>query len=425
MCKRTNNRILLYSSVVALSLAACAKKSSTEESASTSVALAALPKATAPVVGNSGSALGVESFAATTGIALKASGVAANWTSKSREACEVAQATREIFSEAMSPDKIGCYMGAVLKNNKFSGANVLSGDYVYFKLQNMGEGGGGGGVEPRVKMKAVLTNGVVTTFEMFSCFSASGSTPIQSEYLSVVNSDSDVTLTSKYIGSESGNSYGSSISAVGEINSSGQWLSKTINAQKFWNGGSNGAFYQVGSFTQYANYLLFSLSSYGAFGPTGANRYYFSAAMYGASQILNSSTPKDLALGDMSVKYAIDSCQDTNSSGGCNAGDSRFNTSATVSVDGDLLTRLGTASNGTYYATANAGSTPSVTTSVSVSFAAAETWDCTTSGTWGTVDLTDMANASSALGIDMAACDSAYSYRQDDGSNGYACGAAN
>ncbi|MBL7687040.1 MAG: hypothetical protein JNJ49_03325, partial [Bdellovibrionaceae bacterium] len=81
--------------------------------------------------------------------------------------------------------------------------------------------------------------------------------------------------------------------------------------------------------------------------------------------------------------------------------------------------------NSAYYTEANAGSLPSSTPTVTVTFDTAEQWNCSLPSEYMTVDLSNMADTSTALGAAMAACDDALSYRNDTGAtDGYPCGDA-
>lgn len=401
-------------------LSACGGGGDSGSSASTTTGtLAALPKATGPVSGSSSSSIG---SLATTGLALKSWGSSALWnsSSKSRAMCETGLLVRDALSEAMSPDKIACYLGAIQKSGGFS-SDIATGSYVYVKLQNMP---GDASNQPRIKMKIVKSGGAITGFEMFSCFAANGAT--QSEYFNQTISSGSVSMISKNIGSDSGNTYGSKCSVSGTVDSSYAWTSKSLSVERLWDGtaNSNGSFSQAATITQRASSLIVNGYQKGTFG-NGATANIFTNKFYTVAQLLNASTPKNLALGDGSGKYSMDWCIDSNSNGNCTGEGTAFAASGTDAWTGDDRLKMGTPSSSTYYTEANAGSLPSSTPTVSVTFDTAEQWNCSLPSEYMTVDLSNMADTSTALGAAMAACDDALSYRNDTGAtDGYPCGDA-
>lgn len=383
-----------------------------------------LPKATSEVVsGGAGASLG--SLEAVTGLALKSWGKSSQWTGKSRAMCETGQNIKDGLQEAMQPDKILCYVGAIQKAGGFGSTTIDDGEYVHFKLTNMPDAGA---FEPRIKMKIVKSGGAITTFEMFSCFTSDGGGGVQqSEYLNQTISGGEASITSKYVGSEGGNSFGSQATVTGTVNSSYEWLSKEISLQRFFDGSANsfGQFGQKYTITQAASNMILDGYSTGTFG-SGASTNRFTNIFYSSIQTLNASTPKDMALGDGSSKFNFDWCIDTDADGSCadEAGGNRFSGASTESWDGDTLSNLGDASAGDFFSDVNSATLASNDGIPSVSFGASETWDCAASS-FVSVDLTDMEDATSSLGAAFAACDAKFDFREDDDAgDGYACGGA-
>lgn len=421
-----------------LALAGCSSDSSTSsDSASSTGSISSVPKATGPVNGTGASALeaasamqsglsssSVHAAAATTGVKLTAWNKSSRWTSStSRAMCETGSLMRDAFDGAMQPDKIACYVGAIQSAGLFGSTTVDSGEYIYFKLKNLPDSAS---YQPRIKMKIVKTSGAITTFEMFSCFDNSTGTT-QTEYLNSVISDGSVAITAKNIGSQGTSSWGSSTSVSGAVDSSYNWNSKSITVSRSYSDTANSAtFSQNAEITQKTSNFVLSGYNKGSWG-TGVNKQIWTNAFYTVIQGLNMTTPKAVALGDGSGKYSMNYCLNPQGGGGtsCNGSETtKFSGTGLDSWDGDTYAKLGTASSGAYYSTANAGSVPSSTPDVSVSFGTGQTWDCTASS-FVEVDLSNFANTSTTLGAAISSCDAKYSFQNDnDATDGYACGSA-
>ena len=424
----------LISAFSLCALVACnqSSTSTSDTSSSSTGTISSLPKATGPVDGSSASAFeainglsmsDVTTSAATTGVALKSWNNSSLWgATKSRAMCETGSLLQDAFDGAMSPDKIACYVGAVQAANKFSGQTIDDGNYVYFKLVNLPSAGG---YQPRIKMKIVKSGGAITTFEMFSCFDNSTGTT-QTEYLSSTISNGSVSLTSKNIGGSGTQSYGSSTSVSGTVDSSYKWNSKTITVDRFFTDtGNSGSFSQNATVTQLTSSFRLSGYNKGSWG-SGASKQVWTNKFYIAVQGLNMSTPKSVSLGDGSASYAMDFCQNPQGGGGtsCTGAEAtKFSATAVDSWLGDTRAKLTPATGGDYYSIANSGSVPSSTPTVSVSFTGAQTWDCTNSS-FISVDMSDFNNTSTTLGAAIATCDAKYSFNKDGGSSGYYCDAA-
>lgn len=422
-------------SAATLSLISCSEDTKSSTASGVSLAsISAVPKATGPVNGTGASALevaekvsskssAVSAFAATTGQALKSWNNSSLWTSaKSRAMCETGSLMQDAMDGAMSPDKIACYVGAIQTAGKFGALTIDDGNYVYFKLTNLPSSAS---YQPRIKMKIVKTAGAITTFEMFSCFDNSTGTT-QTEYLSSVISNGSATLTSKNIGSSGTSSWGASTSVTGALDSSYNWNSKQIVVNRTYGDTAYSATYsQNATITQRTSSFLLSGYNKGSWG-TGVNKQLWTNKFYVGVQGLNMSTPKNIALGDGTAKFGMDYCVNPQGGGGtsCNGSEgTKFNSSGTDSWTGDTRVKLTTASDGDYYATASAGSLPSSTPNVSVSFGTGETWDCTASS-FTSLDLSDFATTTTALGAAIADCDAKYSFNKDGGGSGYVCGSA-
>lgn len=411
----------LLAAMACLTMLACSDDNTDDEtSSSTTSQVSGLPKATDAVSSSSSSGFSekVGSLAATTGLALASWEDATKWTAtESRAMCETGLGVKDALSEAMSPDKILCYVGSIIGANKVSGTLVET-NYNYMRLTNFPENSMS--MTPLIKMKIVRTAGAITTFEMFSCFGGTDVSPVQTEYFIQSISDGTSSLSSIYAGSEGGNSYGSRASVSGTVDASYAWLSKTMNISRFWNGGSGGNFGQKVTITQNAGNFLVDGYSTGSWGTNiFTNRYYTSI------QLLNASTPKAIALGDGSSKYEVDWCNDSNSNSSCadETGGNRF-TSGQVYASwlGDTRQNLGTASDGDYYTDVSSATLRTNDGIPTVAFTSGETWDCTlpSGSSWVDADLADMMTTGTTLGNAFAACDNKYQFANNS-SDGYVC----
>lgn len=413
----------LKSTIALLSLSifiwGCSDDTGSESSASSTGDISGLPKATAPVSSSSSSSM--SSLAASTGLALKNWEDSTKWTSsESRAMCETGLVVKDAIKEAMNPDKILCYIGSVSKAGKFSGTLKTDGTYNYFKLTNMP---GLGSFEPKIKVKIVKTGSSITQFEMFSCFSGTNASPVQTEYINQSISQGSASITTIYAGSESGNTYGSKTSVTGTVDANYNWLTKSLTIDRAWDGtangyGSNGQSVEI---SQEADYLTISGYNKGTF-----QRDMFDNAFYTAIQLLNASTPKNLALGDGSAKYNFSYKYDSDDDGDWadESGGNVFTDSGTASWNGDTRQNIGTASDGDYYSLVNSESAPAVGSIPTVTFDSSsnQDWDCAApSGeSFAEADLADSETASTTLGTLMAACESSYGFNQEN-SDGYVC----
>jgi hypothetical protein len=350
---------------IGLVLGACSKKSSDDAASSSVNEFSSLAEVTGPVSGSAASSLALqnklETFAAVTGISLSSPGTFSSGTSL--QLCENVNYVKEILREAASPDKILCYMSKMKANNVIPNSLELAdGSAKYIKLVNLPSGGGGGGGSPVVKFEIVKSGSSIASFKMWSCFSSSGGSPVQSEYISETFSDLSATVISKYKGSESGASYGSSMTASGSF-SNGSWNSKNITGYRYYSNSGNSNVMTL-NMDQYSDRLNMSIAMKGRYGSgTYKNKFYSVAQLIGNSLA-------NFAIGDGSTKADMSYDSDSN-------GSAEFSNTSVVSWNGDSKANLSTASSGTYYSLANAGSVPAEPdTTQTVTFSGAESWDC-------------------------------------------------
>lgn len=410
---------ILITIPLSLALIACSSDSGSDSVSGTMISN--LPANTDPVTSNSSSGLtqkAINALAAVTGLNLSSWSDTSNWqASNSRAMCEVGQALKESLSEAMNPDKIKCYVGAIQASGGLSGINIEGGSDVYFKLTNFPENPS---MEPRIKMKITRDSlDRINHFEMWSCFDHNGSNYVQSEYaLQTIDANLAISSYSKHVGTYGSNSYGGASTVTGQLDSGFNWTSKSMTLQRY-HSGSGSSHSQSLSVTQ--NSSSFIVSGYNA-GSWGQD--IFSNSFYAAVQGLNMSSPKSIALGDGSANYNLDWCFDSDSDDDCSdeSGGNRHTSSTIDSWNGDTRENLGTASSGDYYSLVSSATVPPVSSVSAISFSGDEAWDCSAT-TFADVDLTNMENTSTALGQAFEACDNKYDF-SDDSSGGYACDAA-
>lgn len=405
-CMKRNSFFILST---ALFLTACGDDSSSTSSSSSTTSsavatdISSLPTASGEVSSTSSLTAAVTAgYAAqaaaeifplsSTGIVLKNTTTSNFSSGKSTGMCEVANSVKSVLGEATNPDQILCYVGA-MKDSGIISSGIDDGNWHYIKLSNLS--GGGTNTTPYIKMKIQKSGQVITSFTMYSCFNGTSAAPSQSEYIQQ-SFGSSASIVSKYTGSESGDSYGGSVSASGTLNSSGQWSSKTLTALSYY-ANSTSSYNTTATINQFADYLTISSSQKGTFA-SGSNTSTFSNIYYGAVQLINDSSMATLALGDGSVKYSINA----SGSGGTSWSHSA---SGSESWNGDTQTALGDATTGDYYSTVNSATLPSAPSSVQViSFSGDEVWDCSlpAGSTWSDADF----NAGgSSLSTAMTACE--------------------
>lgn len=334
----------------------------------------------------------LEPFAASTGLKLTAVSTT-SFSGKSRGLCETSRLIRDTFRDGARPDKILCYVGVLDKKGLWgSGVNVYDGANHAFSLTNNGT------EQLRFKLNIQKTNGVITSFKGFTCETQSGSMT-QDEYIgmSIANGVANITAVDTY--AASGNSNVTRATTTGNYGSSG-WTSKSLTVQNvgsFTYGGTTNSQTSSATINQGSSSITLSAWMKGNYGTQP-----YETDVYGVIQGLNMSKLTTFAIGDGSVLMT----------GSYN--NSNFASSQGASWLGDTLAAVTPASSGANYSLAAAGSIPTSSTitssSIGLSAANGETWDC--SGTT-TVDMSSLfvgATGSSPTDADMLACDAKYSF---------------
>jgi hypothetical protein len=385
-CSRISK--VLFMSMVIVGLSACSK----DDTAATTNEFSSLPEVTGPVTTNGATSIG--NLSASTGVLL---GSPSFLNTNSRPMCENVNLLKEVLREAAGPDKILCYMGAMKSSGVIPGTlDLADGEYHYIKLQNLSQGREA--TEPVVKFQIVKTDGVISSFKMYSCFGGS-TTPTQSEYISQTFVGTNATIITKNVGSQTdgadSQSYGSSMTTTGVYDSG--WSSKNITGFRYYSstGTYAGSNVTTINLDQYADQVNMAIAMKGLYGGNlFTNKFYTQAQLIG-------STLATFALGDGSSKVSMSYDEGNNSS-------VEFSDSGTIAWDGDTKDALGDATTSAYYVGANAGTIPNTPDDTQVvTFGTGETWDCALpdGASWTNADFT-VGGATVEAG--MAACEAKF-----------------
>jgi hypothetical protein len=354
-------------------------------------------------------------------------------TTKSRAACEVGSILKgSIYKNAVTPDKIKCYIGAIYDNPTESGLNAgdinTAGDYNYF---NISEGGTSQGT---VKFKIVKTAGVITQFEMFECMD--GRQSDQSSYFNATITGTDISMSLKQImsGTQSGNTWNhkNQFTVAGTLlgtNLTSKQLTN-IYTSSFSQSNSTSTSYGKAIVDEYAS--TFKLNAFmhnTGTGQWGGN--YFANAqdvtIFSVVQLLNATTGKmeTLAMGDGSAKAILSSKNKTGTSavtvsdaeacttngvGNCWVQDE----TESYGWTGDDVAGMTFDSSAYGYTEVNASSPALTQSSPTIAFDSTEAWDCSTVASGGTM-LSVTLPSSGVLTEAMAACDTQYGFGDDGG----------
>ncbi|MGZ3687678.1 MAG: hypothetical protein ACXWPM_01710 [Bdellovibrionota bacterium] len=352
--------------------------------ASGPTSLSGFPKITDPV---SASSTGVElqqsgTAKAATGVKIAtfaeafgtpSSGMVTATSAQSRAFCEAGQAVKSIFQSALQPDMMMCFMSSMEKE-KFISSSIYDGASHVITFSNMPQSLGGSGGTPKIKINVTRNGSAISAFNSFICSSSSQTS--NDNFFGATASGSNVTLTSVYVGS----GYGGRNVASGAISSSGAWTSKTITDQSTYSSGTYSDS-EYNSLVQNSSTITLSTYRTGTYGSSNT----YTNKEYAVMQVLNGGSLSTLALGDGAAKV-VDVFAGSN-----------FAT--TSSWNGDSLAVM--PSGNDYTAQVTSASVPTPQT-VSVSLAASETWDCSTSGTPVNIDMSSTAGA--ALVTDLQNC---------------------
>lgn len=362
--------------------------------------LAGLPAATGPVTASRANAL----------TEVDRSKTLSTWTTgwdgtKSGPMCQTGEMIMRLLSDASSPDKILCYVGAMEAAGYFTAS--YDGSNKYYLLSGMGPRSVGSKTRPAgdmtIKFNITKTGNSITDFKMWMCETTRGKRAInQSEYVatSLTGGVATVTSVGKFSGIDGGDSYSGSqrTVATGNFNSSGSWTSKTITNTGSFTGTFSASTYEHNqqlSLTQGTD--NFVLSGYFDGDNNGNSQ---TGQIYSKVAGVNLANLTTAALGDGSAKYSF-------TFGGGGGG----SFTDTKSWQGSDQTSLTPASDGTYYSVVSSATLPTAEAITAPDFVGSEIWNCDTTGQ--TVETIDMAAAMAAISAEIAACDTKYSFNNN------------
>ncbi|MFH0799903.1 MAG: hypothetical protein V2A66_06950 [Pseudomonadota bacterium] len=375
-------------------VAACGSSGGSGSSSSsipTISSISDLPTATSPM-SSSASAMIVKGVdkAATTGLNILTT-TADNFSDQtSIGACNTFNSLKDNILSATQADMILCFVQNMDASANFSGLtdsnghaiDIYDGAYHIFNLNFAGVPSGDGAPN-RIKMKIAKDGaGSITSFEMFMCRDKTdGSGLEQSEYTKQTIDGTSYTMRATGSYQDSGGSGFHWVNVSGTLNSSRKFISKTITVKNdgSWGGGTN-----WGEQTLVQAPASFTISGYhkGSFVDTehGMSGSYEDKG-YALGQMLGDATGlSSLAMGDGAVLYG-QSGSNTNPQGGPDQTHTQTGTDAWLG-DGALPT-----TSNDYLAGAIAGALPTAASSMTISFEASETWDCTDDVSVGIYDL--------------------------------------
>ncbi len=290
---------VLVSFVAACSGGSSSGSSSSSTTSTTFDSIGDLPKVTAPVVDAATGSVVVPTKSifktATAGIPLDGIGEAIDENS-SMAACEMANNLHEIFDASAQADLTLCYVQETFEASDQS-VDIYDGNWHVFTLQFEDETEEGGGPPDHVRMKITKSGDAITGFELYSCASNT-----KNEYISqtlTVNAGGGYDVDIAGVGTFSdGEGTGSHyVSVDGEMNSSGNFTSKTITTKfkGIWDENEN---WSEGVFGQGASSYTFSGYQKGDY--TGGS---YENAVYSEGQLINTATADigDTALGDGAI----------------------------------------------------------------------------------------------------------------------------
>ena len=369
----------------------------------TVTSISELPRATGAMAGASASESVNQSIykAATTGLILSSTVQADFTTASSRGACETFNMVKEgIFSAGMG-DQILCYVGYMDGLGQFAGeldpltgetVDVYDGNWHIFNLNVQSESEEGGAPE-LIKVQILKdAGGNITSFEMFMCSLNSESELVQTEYTKQTLTSSTLTMRSIGFFAQSGENNWHSTDVLGNLNADNVFTEKTITLANTGTRGSN-TNWQRATLTQGPGTFILSGYQSGIY-DDGEMGNTYNNQCYAEGEMVNDSTADlaVLAMGDGAVKYYsagsytyegvtgdyYDPAQDAP---GVDAwlGDG---------VDGGKGgLPVSPATDSLYYNAANDGTLTDTEAQFSMTFAAAEMWNCLDNDSIGIVTM--------------------------------------
>jgi len=243
-------------------LVSCGSSSSSDDTPSIA-SIEDLPRATSPVVSAvSGSISAKDAIVtktpATTGVVLKNFAADTFGAGDSLDMCEATNQAKMVISEAAMADMILCYVQNIVAGDPDLEV-IYDGEYHVLGLE-IGEDGG---APDHLKMKVTKSGGAITEFEMFMCQDGS-----QTEYVKQTISGTTMGMVAKGLHTGGGWNGAHQVVVSGTLNSSGQFISKTIELDQY--GAPAAALentnWSEATVTQYSNGMTFNGYNAGSWG---------------------------------------------------------------------------------------------------------------------------------------------------------------
>lgn len=282
--------VMMVVLVTSVNCGSAATTSTTDDSPALS-SIDDLPLASAPVVSSDSAFSALNPNAAVSGVTLKTMDNTSFDGDSSLGMCNMAMNLKDTLNQAAQGDRILCYVQNTLA--QVDDVDIYDGEEHVFDLTGAGEEEGGAF---RVKMKIVKTGNVISSFQMWACDGVDLDHLSQTEYLSQTIDGTSFTLDSvgTYSGGEGESSH--SMNVVATLNSSGEFLSKTMTSSYSSTWGDNDG-YGTKVVEQGADSATVSMWQQGNWSD-GVHENTYGDRVYGVIELLNSTLLSTIAVGD-------------------------------------------------------------------------------------------------------------------------------
>ena len=369
---------LSFSLSLILGLSACggSSSSSTSDDAAddTSTAQFAtiddLPQASDPVVSSASSLVSGDSLYATTGLVLSEMGPGSFDSDSSLAMCEIGNTIKSLFNEAVMGDLILCFVQNIF-NNSTGDINIYDGqEHIFAPEFAAGEAFT---VKLRITKDSVTDS--VTDFQMWACEGG-----VQTEYISQTISGSDFTMTSLYTYNDEFGTGGFSLAVDGDLNSEGNFTSKTIASSYSSEWAEGGSGYGSKTVEQRFDQVAVSMFDAGEWSFTsaeGTQGGIYSNRAYGVAELLFTDSLATLAIGDGAAS-GVSAGTFTGDFGGGQVFSEAYEDDFLESFNGD--TTAVDADGNNFTDIAAAGTIPATSSEPTIAFSGDQAWDCDDTG---------------------------------------------
>lgn len=396
---------------VAITLSGCAAEEEAVEEALGVEDLSQLPSVTAAVSSGDSAVYGRSSSKATTGTKLTdfASVAFSTDSTKSGPMCRVGEMTSRLIGDAVSPDRVKCYIGAMQKNGLFDDLGDED-NFVKYKVLTPDNGSEGLRVKFKVKKTADKS---FKGFEMYTCMGATQNEYIKYEFDKKGNLD--VLAVRNFSNSSGGATMtgGGRITVAGKTNDDGTWKSKELTSYNkfgFSMSGNTNSHKQKIVLNQGAE--TSSMQGYmSSSGTWSSHSFSHTAAIGAVFELIIPEDVGDMAMGDGTAKALF------------TGGQMAMSTPDSKSWTGDDAGKLATASSGDFYSDAQEldlfDETSIADLDTQIAFTEYETWDCDVTDAVAEVDMAAAYQADEDFAADFDQCDNIRDPMQ--GTNGMMC----